>query len=226
MKNSLMLITSIWFSISLPAQIIKVNPGTDLTVLENTLFTADSLTFSPTQTFVISNTSLIKSSMLLHPSFNPNITQVYQFTNSPTPFSGSMIFHYSDAQLNGIDENNLTLNIHNTVFWSAHDPASRNTSVNTVLTTGLSTIRLNEITLGDLANPLLPGVVVLGNPVRNNQLIIQVNQPSFLEIFSDIGSLMYKKYVVPGIQTIDVSRYARAIYFIRSNRYVQKFLVH
>jgi hypothetical protein len=226
MRASSVVLAFICYSQYSSAQILKVNPGTDLTVLENTLFTVDSLTFSPTQAFVISNTSLFKSSTLLHPSFNPNIAQVYQFTNSPTPFSGSMIFRYSDAHLNGIDENNLTLNIHNSVFWSAHDPASRNTSVNTVLTTGLSTIRLNEITLGDLENPLLPGVIVLGNPVRNNQLTIQVNQPSLLEIFSDIGSLMYKKYVLPGIQTIDVSRFARAIYFIRSNRFVQKFLVH
>ena len=88
--------------------------STDITILAGTLFNVENLTLSPSADFTISNNSLNKFTTVTHPTSNPYISRVYQFFNNTNPYSGSVQINYTDgAELNGIAESALTLNIHN-----------------------------------------------------------------------------------------------------------------
>jgi hypothetical protein len=81
---------------------------------------------------------------------------VYQFCNTSNPFSGKIQINYRDgSELRNIPENALNLNIHNGTAWKAYKPANRDATNNFVLTSGLSCVRLNELTLTDCPAPVI-----------------------------------------------------------------------
>lgn len=143
------------FSIMARAQLLKVSAGTDLTILSGTVFKTENFTLTPSADFIISDNSITKSATVTHSSVHPYISRVYQFTNTTNPYSGSVQINYTDgAELNGIPENSLTLNVHNGTSWNAYLVATRDATNNFVLTAGLSAIDLNELTLANLLTPL------------------------------------------------------------------------
>ncbi|HEX6426539.1 MAG TPA: T9SS type A sorting domain-containing protein [Niastella sp.] len=137
------------------AQILKLTAGTDMTIVGGTVFKTESLTLTPSVNYTLSDNTLTMSGTLIHPASNPHITSVYQYTNNTNPFSGSLQINYTDgAELNGIAEGDLTLNIYNGTSWTNYPVATRDATNNFILTTGLSGVVLNEITLAGLLNPL------------------------------------------------------------------------
>lgn len=117
------------------AQILKVSDGSNMTILNGTVFNVENLTLIPSADFTISNTTLGKFTTVTHTTANPYISRVYRFTNNTNAFSGSVQINYTDgAELNGIPENQLTLNIHNGTSWNAHPATTRNGTINFVLT--------------------------------------------------------------------------------------------
>lgn len=307
-----------------PAQQLKVTSGTDLTIVNGTIFRVDSLTLTPTADFTISNNTLNKATTLVHPSSNPYISRVYQFTNTTPAFSGAVQINYQDgAELNSIAENALTLNIHNGTTWAAYTATTRDASNNFVLTNGISNVALNELTLAAQLTPLplawlsftatkqnqtallkwataqeqntrnftvqhsanginwagislLPakgssnginnynyvhsnpvtginyyrilqndmdnrssysGVrtlkfttaaedfVIIGNPVTNNVLTVQVNASINLALYTTDGKLLWHQQVNGGTKAIDVSRYARGTYLLKSTTTTQKVVL-
>jgi Secretion system C-terminal sorting domain len=148
--------TCLLFTRMANAQLLAVSAGTDLTILNGTIFAANTLTLTPSANFIISNNTLTKSTVITHTSANPYIFSVYKFTSNTNPYSGSVQFNYNDgAELNGIPENTLTLNVHNGTSWIAY-PATvvRDGTNNFILTTGLSAVNLNELALANSSTPL------------------------------------------------------------------------
>ncbi|MEK7226422.1 MAG: hypothetical protein AAB221_12190, partial [Bacteroidota bacterium] len=102
------------------AQILNVANGTDLTIKAGTTFHADGLMLIPSADFVISNNTLSRSATIIHSSYNNYISRVYQFASNTNAYNGDIWIYYQDgAELNGIPENFLTLNMHNgTTIWT------------------------------------------------------------------------------------------------------------
>lgn len=151
------------------AQVLKISAGTDITIVGGTVFKTESLTLTPSANYTLSDNTLTRSGTLIHPSSNPHITSVYQYSNNTNPFSGSLQINYTDgAELNGIAEGDLTLNIHNGTSWTDYPVAIRDGTNNFVLTTGLSGVMLNEITLAGLSTSL-PLVWLSFSAAKQNQ---------------------------------------------------------
>jgi hypothetical protein len=160
---------SLLFTGMADAQLLNVSPGTDLTIVGGTIFKTEGFTLTPAANFTISNNSLTRSATVIHSTLNPYISRVYQFTNNGNPYSGSVQINYTDgAELNGIPEGSLTLNVHNGTSWSAYPVATRDGINNFVLTNGLSGVNLNELTLGSLLTPL-PVVWLYFTATNQNQ---------------------------------------------------------
>ena len=322
--KSLFLFMVLLFTGATQAQLLKVSAGTDLTILSGTIFHADGMTLIPSANFIISNNTLNKSATIIHSSANPYISRVYQFTNNTNPYSGSVQINYTDgAELNGIPENALTLNIHNGTAWNAYAATTRDATKNFVLTNGISSVILNELTLANLLTPLpvvwlsftatkqnqtallqwataqeqntrnfgvqhsanginwtgiglLPAAgnsnitsnysyvhsntvtginyyrilqtdmdnrssytgirtlkftssdepfIIIGNPVTNDVLTVQVNASINLALYTADGKLLWQEQVNAGTKTIDVSRYAKGTYLIKANNTVQKLVI-
>lgn len=63
------------------------------------------------------------------------------------------------------------------------------------------------------------------NPVVNGLLFVNLNSPEPLALYSTDGRLIWKKAFGAGTQTIDVSGYAKGIYFLQDNRNTEKILI-
>lgn len=138
----------------LHAQILKVSSGTSLFIKSGTIFSADSLTLTPSADFTLSNMSLSKDITVTRSTLNSYIARVYIFSSITNAFTGSVQINYLDgAELRGIAETALTINVDNGTNWNAFTTASRDITNNYVIS-NLSAVTLNELTLADVAYPL------------------------------------------------------------------------
>ena len=325
MKKLSMLCLAALFFCNAHAQ-LTVDPGASLTIQNGTLVHGDGLTLIPSADLILSNVVLSRSATTIHPPGNTHISRVYQFSNTTNAFSGSIQIDYIDgAELNGIPEAALTLNIHNGTSWAAYPATTRDASNNYVLTNGLSGITLNELTLADLTAPLpltwlsftatvqnnsqsllqwstaheqntkdfyiqhsadginwvtigslpaagnsnstrhynyihtnpekglnyyrikqtdidsrytystvrmlsftraLQPLTIIGNPVTNNVLTIQVNMATSLAFYTADGKLLWQKQVNAGTRSIDVSSYAKGTYLLKTITTTQTVVIH
>ena len=137
------------------SQIITLSPGSDLTIKQGTPFFADNIILTPSSDFTLSNVSLSRNTTATHTPNNIYISRVYRFSNTTNPFSGSIQFNYQDAELNGLPESTLQLNIHDGTTWRFFNSAGNDIVNNYVLTTSLSGVQLNELALAS-SNFVLP----------------------------------------------------------------------
>ena len=323
MKNLPMFCLAALFFCNAHAQ-LTVDPGASLTFENGTQLHVDGLTLIPSADFILSNVVLSRSATVVHTQSKPYISRVYQFSNTSNAFSGSVQINYTDAELNGLAEADLTLNIHNGTNWAAYPPITRDASNNFVLTNGLSGITLNELTLASQFAPLpltwlsftakaqnnsqsllqwvtaqeqntkdfyiqqstdginwvtigsLPAAgnsnstsyynyvhtnpvkglnyyrikqtdvdsrysyspvrmlsftralqpfTILGNPVTNDVLTLQLNMTTSLAFYTADGKLLWREQVNAGTKTIDVSRYAKGTYFLKTITTTQKVVI-
>jgi len=132
----------------LQAQILTISPGTDIVIKPGTAFSIDNIVLTPSADFTLSNISLTRNSTVSHPVLNTYIARVYQFSASTSPFNGTIQINYQDgAELNGLSEANLQLNVHNGMSWQVFNSNTNDVVNNYVLSVPLIGIQLNELTL-------------------------------------------------------------------------------
>jgi hypothetical protein len=148
---------SVYFCINTAkAQQLKVTSGSDLTIKTGTLFYISGLSLTPSADYTLSNTTLTHATAPTVVPTNSNINRVYQFSGITAPFTGSVQINYQDAELNGITEPSLVLNTYNGTAWEAFTTNNTRDGVNnTIITTSLSSIAINELTLSN-GNVVLP----------------------------------------------------------------------
>jgi Secretion system C-terminal sorting domain len=66
---------------------------------------------------------------------------------------------------------------------------------------------------------------VMGNPVTNDVLTVQVNTFINLALYTADGKLLWQEQVNAGTKNIDVSRYAKGIYLLKANNTAQKVVI-
>jgi hypothetical protein len=324
MKNLPMLCLAALFFCNAHAQ-LTIAGSSSLTIENGSQIHADGLTLIPSADFSLSNITVSKSATVVHTTVNTYISRVYQFSSTSDAFSGSIQINYTDGELNGLTEADLTLNIYNGTNWVAYPASTRDAINNYVLTNGLNGITLNELTLADLSAPLpltwlsftataqnnnqsllqwstaneqntqdfyiqhsadglnwvtigsipaagnsnstrnynyvhtnpekglnyyrikqtdvdsrysyspvrtlsftraLQPFILLGNPVTNNVLTIQVNMSTSLAFYTADGKLLWEQRVNAGTRSIDVSRYAKGTYLLKTITTTQTVVIY
>ena len=134
-------------SLQIHAQIITVQNGTSLTIQSGASFYANGLTLTPSADFTITNVTLTRNNTITNPSYNTSINRAYKFSATTPAFSGTVRIDYQDAELNGLSEPPLQVNIHNGVSWAAYASATNDVTNNYVVSTAISSVALNELTL-------------------------------------------------------------------------------
>lgn len=136
--------------------IITVQPGALLYMQKDTEISFDRLTLKPSVDYSINTSvSLLRSATLQHASANPVVRNIYRFTGNPPAYRGLVRFGYADADLNGIAENLLTLQVHNNSTWTVQSTGIlRNPTENTVTSTISQPLILGELALASSTSPL------------------------------------------------------------------------
>jgi hypothetical protein len=323
MKNLPMLCLAALFFCNAHAQ-LTIAGSSSLTIENGSQIHADGLTLIPSADFSLSNITVSKSATVVHTTVNTYISRVYQFSSTSDAFSGSIQINYTDGELNGLTEADLTLNIYNGTNWVAYPASTRDAINNYVLTNGLNGITLNELTLASQFAPLpltwlsftaivqnnsqsllqwataqeqntkdfyiqhcadginwitigsLPAAgnsnstshynyvhtnpgtgpnyyrikqtdvdgrysytpirmlsftramqpfTILGNPVTNDVLTVQVNMVTSLAFYTADGKLLWQEQVNAGTKTINVSGYAKGTYLLRTITTTQRVVI-
>lgn len=160
----------VFFTATAKGQILSIGTS-GLNILNGTTVVADNLTLIPSADITISNNTLNRATTIVNGSSNPYISRVYRFTNNTPAFSGSVQINYLDgAELNGITENVLTLNIHNGTAWTAYNATTRDATNNFVLTNSVNSNGLNELTLAGFAP--LPVTWLTFTATKQNQTAV------------------------------------------------------
>jgi Secretion system C-terminal sorting domain len=135
---------------------ITVSTGTDLFLPAGTVFSAGGLALAPSSDFTLNGMELTKTATVSHATVNNYVSRVYNFSNTSSPFTGTVQFYYSDAELNGLNEAGLTVNIHDGSVWQPVNSTTNDVTNNYVLTNAVVNRTLNELALGDDAFATLP----------------------------------------------------------------------
>jgi len=219
MRNSFLLIIMVLSVFSLRAQnSLYVSSGTTLYIGPATSVAVDSLVLTPTAGYTITGSNNLQRSLTpLHTGGNTPIKRVYQWSNTLDPFTGDIAIYYRDNELNGINENQLTLNVHNGTGWNDYITNVIRDNTANVVTTTLSGVVLNELTLATVAGPL-PMVWLDVTAFRRNGAIqlgwktaeeincagYQVEKSANGTDWNNLGSLV-KAYNTPGPNTYNLT---------------------
>ena len=90
---------------------ISVGAGGSITITSGAKINIAGLELTPSSDLVISETDIGRTSTPVSSNNNASVDRVYTSTNLITNFIGSVIFNYDDSELNGLDENNLVLEV-------------------------------------------------------------------------------------------------------------------
>jgi hypothetical protein len=136
---------------------IFVSSGTNLFIGSGATVALDSLVLQPSVNFNITGLNRqYRNNTVVHALGKPYVGRVFHFSTTTAAFSGAVRIYYRDSELNGLPETALTLNVHNGTAWNAYaSNVIRNSTNNYVATTGLSSVRLNELTLAGSTTALL-----------------------------------------------------------------------
>jgi len=156
LQTFLMVCAVVCSSNNLRAQIFSVASGTELNVMPGTIFSADSLIFTPISKFTLTGVILNLNSVVTNPTNLAFIKKDYKFSNTTNPFSGSVQINYADGQLTGLPKSDLKLMAFTGNSWQLYPDSTNNTSTDNVLSKAIKSVTLNELTLGTCIPPAAP----------------------------------------------------------------------
>ena len=149
---------------------------------------------------------------------NTSVDRVYTSTNLISNFIGSVIFNYDDSELNGIDENNLVLELKSSDgSWTSFSPTSIDAVNNSISYDFTSAVSFESITASQDGSTLtienlnlLDGIYIYPNPTADK---IYINSNKFLtaELFNVVG----QKILSTTNDNIDMTEFVSGTYALR-----------
>lgn len=174
MRKNLFLLSIACFCLSANAQtVISVSSTTDLYISPGTLFSPGGISLAPSAGFNLKGMKLDKATTLVHPSLNKYVLNTLRFSGNTNPYSGTIQFYYNDAELNGLAEASLQVNVHNGSSWLAFNSAANDAIGNSVLSSAITARILNEIAVASVTSPLplLWGSVAVSRQLQTIKIV-------------------------------------------------------
>jgi hypothetical protein len=133
-----------------------VQSSTTFTIRAGTPFFVDGLIMQPTSHFTLNAPNqLAHNTTITNTIAGTYINRVYKWNNTLPAFWGTITMDYLDAELNSIPEADLTLNVHDGTAWASYAAGVTRDGINNrVITSGLSNVTVQELTLASVFVPL------------------------------------------------------------------------
>ncbi len=161
---------------------LYISTGTNFYITTGTYVYIDGLQIKPSADYNITGANSVTRDATAIPSPpRTYIQRVYHFLATPPAYSGDITIYYQDAELNGLNENTLNLNVYDGSTWNPYTTTTRDAVNNFVTTAGLSAISMNELTLA--ANGALP-VTLSAFTAQSSQCIAHLAWTTATEINS------------------------------------------
>ena len=187
----------------------------NLSINANTIISVDGLTLTPSSTYSLAGAnSLTRKTTLTHPSITPAINRSFQWSATPAPFTGSIGFYYEETELNSLLESELTLNVHDGSQWQAYKTGISRNTANNLVTTPVSNLLLNEVSLAAEAHPLpLTWGSITANRKKGTAFIVwqtyNERQTAFFEVERSADGMLWNTIggPVPAANTSNFHQY-------------------
>ncbi|MDF2381284.1 T9SS type A sorting domain-containing protein [Nostoc ellipsosporum NOK] len=136
--------------------ILHAEPGEQVYITAGELVSLDGLVLNPASAFTLGAGNVTRNTSITHSAINPGaaIQRAYYFSALTGPFTGYFRFYYSDAELAGINESSLTVNLFNGTRWQTVSTTARDASANYVETQTVTALSFDELTMTDQLIPL------------------------------------------------------------------------
>ena len=136
------------------AQIVSVADGSSISIAQGSSVTVGGLKLAPDQTYVIDGYNTISRTLSsVSIGENVSVSRVYSTENMLNNYSGTIVFSYSDDELNGMNEEDLVIELRSSdEQWTFYESAN-NADSNT-LTYTFSNASFNAVTASDNSNPM------------------------------------------------------------------------
>ncbi|MDG1142966.1 MAG: T9SS type A sorting domain-containing protein, partial [Hellea sp.] len=175
------------------------------------------LELAPSSDLVITDTNLGRTSTAISSNNNTSVKRVYTSTKLISEFIGTVVFNYDENDLNGLDENDLVLEVKSSDnTWSSYT-GTVNTSNNTITYNFDSNISFNSITASQDGSTLtienldlLDGIYIYPNPTAD-RIYISSNEFLTAEIFNVVG----QKILTTNNNDIDMTGLVSGTYALR-----------
>lgn len=155
MKKLYLLGSSCCIAVGIHAQtIFTAQASVPLYIAPSTVFYADGLALQPTAGFTIANNSLEKNNTLANYTVNQYAARVYKFTHNTSAYSGYISMFYDDAELSGIAESMLEINLHDNTQWWSLGTSDADDAANYVTSNAVNARELNELAIANILIPL------------------------------------------------------------------------
>ncbi|GAC1422602.1 MAG: hypothetical protein NVSMB67_19620 [Flavisolibacter sp.] len=144
---------------------LNVSTGVNFFIKSGTVVSIDSLVLKPSADFNLSGINSINRSTTVNNSLStPYLKRVYHISPTTAAFSGDISIYFQDAELNGIQKRDLTLDIYSGTAWQSYSSnVSLDGTSNFLTTTGIASTLLSEVTLvGATAAPVIASVSLSG----------------------------------------------------------------
>ena len=156
MKQHIKLIIFNLFFLTLTGQVFSqsslyISTGANVVVSGGTALVVDGFSLKPTANYTITGlNSVTRDAVTVPASPTTYIQRVYHFLSNLPAFTGEITHYYLDAELNGLNENMLNLNLYNGTSWTLYAPSARDNVNNFITTTGLTNVVFNQATLAQV----------------------------------------------------------------------------
>ena len=196
---------------------ISVGASGSLTVTSGSKINIAGLELAPSSDLVITDTDLGRTSTAISSNNNTSVKRVYTSTKLISDFTGSVVFNYDENDLNGLNENDLVLEVKSSDnTWSSYT-GTVDTSNNTITYNFESNISFNSITASQSGSTLtienlnlLDGIYIYPNPTAD-RIYISSNEFLTAEIFNVVG----QKILTTTNNNIDMTELVSGTYALR-----------
>ena len=195
MKKSLLFLFGFFATPFVFSQILTVNSGSSVSIASGSSITLDGLEMAPDDTYIISGANEVaRSANAVTSGANSSVSRVYSASDLLSGFTGTLSFSYLEAELNGIAEGDLVLELQaEDDSWTSYVGTVDQTN-NTISYTFNEAVSFKAVTasaagatltIEDLS-PTTSNIYVYPNPTAN-RVYIQAENITKAELFDLMG---------------------------------------
>ena len=196
---------------------ISIGVGGSISIKSGANLNVAGLELKPSSDLVITETDIGRTSTAISSNNNSSVNRVYTSTNLISNFIGLVVFNYDENDLNGLDENELVLEIKSSDNTWASYTGTVNTTNNTVTYNFDNNISFNSVTASKSGSTLtienlnlLDGIYIYPNPTAD-KIYISSNDFLIAELFNVVG----QKILATNNNDIDMTGLVSGTYALR-----------
>ena len=211
MKKTIYLIMIIYTS-TLSAQVITIAEGGSANISSGATLDISGLELTPNADYTIGENSISKESDVIIIDGNESMSKNYMAGISLEGYSGSVIFNYSEEDMNGVTHTASLYVMNSNEEWIQYE--DEDTEDNTITYDFTDPIQMKAVTAGVQAGlstieTQIPGIRIYPNP-SSSTVNIDYSEDLEITLFNILGQQILKT----NSKTINISNLEKGTYFL------------